>query len=165
MKSRLNKFLVEAYERGYRVNDGKVYNPSGKQIKLQLDKNGYYRFTIRLNGKNNSVRVHRLVAYQKYGDKLFEPGIEVRHRNNNSKDNLDENVFIGTSSQNKMDKNPEDRLEHAKKASKAAQIVNTKYDAEVIKKTHAELKSYKKVMEIFGITSKGTLHNILKRGL
>lgn len=120
---------------------------------------GYYKKGL---GKRR-IRVHRLVAYQKYGDRIFEEGIQVRHFDNNSENNLDENIRIGTPSQNMMDCPEEDRKRRAKIANKAARLVNIKYDVEEVRKTYAKLRSYKKVKEIFGISSSGTLHNILNR--
>lgn len=161
MLSNYNKILIKAYRKGYRVIDGKVYNPFGYQLKLR-NINGYYHFNFGSgSGRTQKrIKVHRLVAYQKYGDKLFESGIEVRHKNNDSKNNLDDNILIGTSSQNKMDINPEDRLEHAKKASSHIRKFSNA-EVEEIRRTYAGIRSYKQVMEMFDISSKGTLHHIL----
>lgn len=164
MLSETKKVIIEAYERGYRVIDGKLYNPSGKQLKTTINK-GYHFYTILWFNKRKPVWVHRLVAYQKYGEKILEEGIETRHKDNNKENNLDENIILGTHSQNMMDISKEDRKRMTKKAIKAARLVNKKYDVEKVRKVYTELKSYKKVMEIFGISSKGTLHYILNKKL
>ena len=87
-----------ASERGYFVTkDGLVFF-NGKQRKLNLKnkKYQYYCFNIRIDGKPKRIEVHRLQAYQKFGDKIFEKGIVVRHLNGDSTDNSYDNIGIGT---------------------------------------------------------------------
>lgn len=79
-------------------------------MKPQLSEHGYAQFTVRLPvryeaGTRKSLRVmtHRLVAYQKYGDAMFAPGIVVRHRDGNPLNNHADNILIGTQSDNMMD--------------------------------------------------------------
>ena len=45
------------------------------------------------------------MAFQKFGIRLFDPGIEVRHLNG-PQDNRKESIEIGTKSQNMMDRDP-----------------------------------------------------------
>jgi hypothetical protein len=59
-----------------------------------------------------------------------------------------------------MDRLPEDRLEHALKASGNMRKY-TDSQIEEIKLFYSNDKSYKNTMEKFGITSKGSLHFIL----
>ena len=58
-----------------------------------------------------------------------------------------------------MDRKKEDRIAHAKLASSYWQ----KHNPDVIKKYYAKEKSYKKTMEHFNISSKGTLYYILNK--
>jgi len=71
-------------DKGYSVDkDGKVFNKDGQEISIGKSKKGYLSFNIRVEKGSNPTRsfVHRLQAYQKFGDKIFETGIVVRHLN------------------------------------------------------------------------------------
>jgi|APGre2960657404_1045060.scaffolds.fasta_scaffold153020_2 hypothetical protein len=155
--------LLQAYKKGYRVKDNVVYGIIKKQpLKLSCSQSGYLFFNIKLGSRTLKVFLHRLVAYEKYQDKLFEPGILVRHLNGNSKDNSFENISIGTQTENMLDRSPEERLNHAIKASSfKRKFTNEKVSQ--IKLDHANGLGYKALMEKYCITSKGTLHYILTR--
>ena len=150
--SKLNEQLVYAYEMGYRCIKNILTNPDGRILKGGIDKDGYKYFHPFKKGLN--IKVHRLVAYQKYGDKLFEEEMEVRHFDNNKLNNSEDNIRIGTHQQNMMDIPKKQRSINAGNHSR-------KYNPKEVKAFHTG--SYKKTMEKFGITSKGTLHNILHR--
>ena len=117
MLSKNNQTTVCAYEKGYRVIDGLVYNSNNKLIKLRVKKRGNYKvFNISFKGKSKPVLVHRLMAYQKYGTAVFEKGIHVRHLNNNAQDNSYDNIVIGTAKDNNLDKPALDRIYYARQA-------------------------------------------------
>ena len=155
----MNKVLI-AHSKGYKVTkEGKVIGVKGDELKLN-NHEGYYRFNFRdLNGKATSVKVHRLQAYQKFGDKMFEEGILVRHLDGDSTNNTWDNIAIGTNSDNMMDIDADVRLARALHATSFTR----KHDKETIRAYYAEHKSYKKTMEHFNISSKGTLHFILNK--
>ncbi len=163
--SELENCIREAYEKGYKVIDGQVYSPSGRKLSLRKNpKNGRFDFGYYKQGKGKRrIHVHRLVAYQKYGELMFEKGIECRHLDDNKENNLDDNISIGTHSDNMMDVPRADRIARSKIARQAAKEVTIKHNAESIKKAYRETKSYKKVMEMFNISSKGTLNYILNK--
>jgi hypothetical protein len=148
-----------AYEMGYRVTEkGNVISMINKERKLDLNKHGYYRFSIKIN--KNSVRacmVHRLVAFQKFGEKIYEEGIEVRHKNNIRTDNSYDNILIGSHSQNMLDLPKEDRQKYAEYATSFIR----KYDKKEVQAYHSISRSYKDTKEHFGIKSSGTLHYVL----
>ena len=101
-----------AYDRGFRVIDGCVISPYGNIRKLDLNKRGYCRFSFKLdNGKSRNVMVHRLVAYIKYGSKIYDDGMCVRHLNAIRTDFSYDNIDIGTFSQNSLDIDPDKRIE------------------------------------------------------
>lgn len=150
--SKRNKKIIECYNKGYRVIDNIVYNSHGKIIKGWINQDGYRLITLKKHGKSIHIGVHRLLAFQKYGNKIFENGIEVRHLDGNPNNNFYENVAIGTHSQNMMDKPKEQRSKNAS---------HKKYPYEKIKKYYKKVKSYKKVMNKFNITSKGTISYII----
>lgn len=94
----------EALERGFSIEkDGTVIGPSGMSPIGKIIKGYRYVRMHRNRKKVLFVAVHRLQAYVKFGNKLYEPGIEVRHLNGNAFDNRYDNIAIGTHSQNMMD--------------------------------------------------------------
>jgi hypothetical protein len=156
--NKFNRNEIIAYNLGYRVNEkgdliGLKGNPVGSLS------NGYYKFKIRIKNGYINCLTHRLQAYQKYGEDIYKKGIVCRHLNGNPLDNSIENIAIGTQSDNMMDRKKEDRIAHAKLASS----YNQKHNPYIIKKYYAKVKSYKKTMEEFDISSKGTLHYILNK--
>ena len=113
-----NVAIKEAHEKGYKVLDnGDVLSPKGKIRKLHLI-HGYYHFTIKYKQKYVIIPVHMLMAYQKFGIKIFRHKYEVRHLNGVSTDNSLENIAIGTSSDNERDKSPEYLKRHTDKMNK-----------------------------------------------
>lgn len=158
-----NRNEIEAYRRGYRIlDDGTLVDPKGNKVKGSITKNGYYETAIRIRGNISKFRFHRLQAYQKYGLKIYDIGIVVRHLNGNSKDNSPSNIDIGTDRDNKMDMPREQLLALSINASSYV----TKYsksDVRDIKEYHNESRSYINTMKHFGISSKGTLHFILNK--
>ena len=153
--------LIRAYEKGYRVKDNVVYGIHKKEpLKLGCSQSGYLFFNLKIGRKTHKVFLHRLVAYEKYQEKLFEIGIVVRHLNGNSKDNSFNNICIGSQTENMLDRDPSQRLNHAIKASSCMRKY-TQDQVTQIKAEHSNGLGYKALMEKFNISSKGTLHYIL----
>lgn len=156
-----NQDLLDSYEKGYRVINGCVFYKSN-QLKKSIAKCGYYRFSIRnKDGNQCIVFVHRLVAYQKYGNEIFKENIQVRHFDNNALNNKEENILIGTPSDNGMDKDEAVR----KRSAIIASSYTKKHDHEKIIKLRSEGVSYKKIMEQFNIKSKGTISFIINKSI
>lgn len=98
MKTRLeaNESLVMAYEKGYRVTvEGDVIGLKGYKLKLMSSNVGYYFFHMKYKGKNYAIPVHRLHAYQKFGNELLKEGVIVRHLDDDRSNNTFENIAIG----------------------------------------------------------------------
>ena len=157
----MNK-LQRAYERGYRVTkEGHLLNPKGRKIG-SIDSCGYYRNIVMLNGKQMVVKTHRLQALQKYGDKLYENGIVVRHLNGNSLDNSFNNIAIGTYRDNAMD------IPKHIRQKRAALIVKSsiKYPKEFVLKLREEyklVKNYRKLGKKYDMHSQIIWQLINKR--
>ncbi len=166
MNTKKDQALVKAHEDGYRVVDKKVISPySGEAIRLTTVR-GYPKFAHRIGkpGARPIVMVHRLVAYQKYGNKLFEEGIQVRHLDGDKLNFSEDNICIGTASENAMDMPREQRVARARKGVLAGSKARRRWSDEeilAIRKRHEETSSYSVVMKEFGITSKGSLHYII----
>jgi len=108
------KAAKAAYDKGYRVApDGKVYHQSGREVRPHIDTGGYLRMTINDNGKRTNFGVHRLVAYQQFGEEYMKDGIMARHLDSNKHNNRHDNIAIGTHSDNSMDRPEQQRREVA----------------------------------------------------
>lgn len=110
----------------------------------------------------STVFVHRLVAYQKYGISAFEPGVHVRHVDDNSLNNFDHNIVLGSQSDNMMDAPATSRLRKSVHAAKTRRRFS---DNEVgaIKADRASGMTYRELMDKWGIPAKSSVNNILKR--
>lgn len=155
----MNKYEV-AIQKGYKIDINGVAYSKNRRLSVVKSRGGYLYFSVRdFNGKRVNIFVHRLQAYQKFGDKILEECVVVRHLNNNSCDNSNANIDIGTQSENMMDRDRVNRLNQAIYASSFLK----KYDNSTIRDFHSISNSYKKTMNEFNITSKGTLWHILNR--
>ena len=164
MLSKKLKNAIFAHEKGYVVTeDGNVVSPfSGSYRKLILKDHcrNYKRYVITVCDGSivYVVDVHQLAAYQKYGKKLLNPDLQVRHLDGDSLNNSLCNICLGTKQENEMDKPKEVRK---RVAINAASHNRKFYNEEVEEIRNFHNGSYKETMETFGITSKGTLHHIL----
>ena len=110
---------ILAYELGYRmIKGGKLLGKNGIPVK-GWKRNGYNIFQFR-NPENPKKHLKfkwsRLQAFQRFGYKIYEQGIVVRHLNSNRGDDSWDNIAIGTQSQNLMDMPKEQRIEKARHA-------------------------------------------------
>ena len=107
----------EAYSLGYRVtDDGVLMGPLGVR-KPRLNYDGYYTFNFKSGRKNRTATVHRLAAYQHFGDALYAPGIETRHLDSCRTNNCKANIARGTRSDNAFDKPKATRLKQGREAA------------------------------------------------
>lgn len=117
-----NEMVKLAYEAGYRVlQNGDIVNRQGRLIGTQETLSGYLRvgFRRRKLAINSGFLVHRLAAYCKYGDQLFEPSLVVRHLDGDPTNNSWANIALGTQSQNMFDIDIDVRIERSLSAAKA----------------------------------------------
>lgn len=104
--------VVDAFEKGYRVIDGRVYY-KGKERKLytQYKKSGdnlpYYSFGVYSDKSRVEIYVHQLAAYQKYGKYFIQNyDLVVNHKDHNSLNNREDNIFlVPPSERSKIKKN------------------------------------------------------------
>lgn len=151
-----------AYDRGYRMDkDGLFFNPKGEVVG-GFKHDGYRKYKLRVPGDYNKYfhfKLSRFQAYCKFGDKIYDKGIVVRHLNGIRNDDSWDNIEIGTQSENMMDCPKEDRVARAINASR--KIV--KHNVKEIRDYYSKVKSYRKTMKKFNISSSGTLWYILHR--
>lgn len=101
--------IAEAHRRGYRVQpDGSVLSPHGRVRSLNpsgLTKGSrYLAFSMRWAGSVFTIWVHRLAAYQVYGDAALADGVCVRHLDDDRNNNRPDNLALGTASDNAKDR-------------------------------------------------------------
>lgn len=155
--SKRNENLILSNKKGYKIDyDGNIINNKENLLNGFIDNRNYKAFSIKENKKVFNVLVHRLQAYQKYGDKMFEKGIVVRHLNGNSLDNSYDNIVIGTQSDNMMDIPKEIRI---KKSSNANKIHNHNFIIEDRNKG----MTYNELMTKYNISSRSTISYIVNK--
>jgi len=158
--SKTKEAIKLAHEKGYYINAaGEVYSHLGKKRKLAESGRSvrYLYFTIHLRpGESFPIPVHQLQAYQKFKDKLFEPGILVRHLNGNSLDNSWDNLALGSGSENANDRKPADRKQHAQLAARSQKRCKSDEFWDMIRSEYQSGMGYKKLEKKYGI-SRSTL--------
>ena len=152
--------------KGYTVTkEGILLNRNGIQVKGRIKdrKRDYYNFDIRIGPRKENKKVHcmihRLQAYQKFGDKIYEKGIVVRHLNGDRYDNSYDNIDIGTNKDNKNDI-PKELV-----SINCGQI-SRQYSNETIESIRKDYKKgirYSNIMIKYNISSKGTVHYIIHK--
>ena len=160
MYKEFNRLEKVALNKGYYVNIlGDLYH-NDKLYNILKNTDGYNVFYIRYNGKPRQVPTHRLQAYQKYGDRIYIVGQEIRHIDGNKNNNNFFNLVIGSRRDNMLDIPEKIRLEKSIYASLKIVKYNT---VEEIRKYHNDGHSYRDIMKRFGISSKGTLSYIINK--
>jgi hypothetical protein len=148
--------LMYIHEKGYRIINNEIISFTGKVLRKSTNKDGYSRFSVRIKSRIHSFKVHRLVAYQLYGTKIFEKGIVVRHLDSKRYNNLEENIAIGTQSDNMMDMSPEKRILNAS---------NPIHNHLNIIKDRKNGMTYSELCHKYDIKSKGTIWFIINKSL
>jgi len=104
--SKASQAIIKMHELGYYMSDdGQVFNPEGNPIgKKAAD--GYVIYSVRLAKNTNPIQIglHRYVAYTKYGDAIFDKGVQCRHLNDIKSDNRPSNICMGTAKDNYNDR-------------------------------------------------------------
>lgn len=113
-----NDALKASFELGYICKNGEMFSPKGNKVGRVDKASGYPQFSIKFKKKVCNIKCHRLVAYQKYGNSLFDNGIVVRHLDGNKLNFKEDNIAIGTQRDNIFDRKSEDRIKYARNASK-----------------------------------------------
>jgi hypothetical protein len=149
--------IVEAARKGYVATSAGVVLLDGSPVKCNKHPKGYIRFTPK--GSKYPVMIHRLVAYQKYGDDLFAKGIEVRHLNGDKTDNSYTNIGIGTQSDNCLDRPKEMRISCSRIANSSRRKLSYE-EVDSLRKDRESGMTYSQLMTRYGL-SKGTISYIV----
>jgi len=157
--SKSTEVVKLAVAKGYRVTStGRVRGPRGRR-KLKATDRGHLTFTVRNGAEVFPVLVHKLAAYQKFGEDALVEGVEVRHKNNVPGDNRQSNLLLGSKSDNVLDQLESVRL---RRAAHAARKQRKLTDAQVRRlRTDREKGAlYVELCEKYGI-SKSTVSYIV----
>lgn len=146
-----HRITAMVFHLGFRVTEtGQVLTPAGTfrvpsfRPKTKLAPNTLYgTFSVKLDGKHSSCKVHQLAAYQKFGDAAFDGSIQVRHLNGDSTDNSLANIAIGTPSENAFDRPPAERKRMALNAANATRKLTQEQALELVemRRNGASLKT------------------------
>ena len=165
----LNAIVRHAFSVGYRVTDaGTLVNGSGTLRADCPDDTGYRTVSMRLPvsaGLGNNPRrlyLHKLAAYQQFGESTFAKGIQVRHLNEDKRDNRPTNIGIGTQSDNSMDQPTEKRKRRAVHASKPLRRFSDDQMATILA-DRADGMTYKQLGVKYDV-GKSTLSYLINRG-
>tara|TARA_R110002167_G_scaffold711_1_gene3107 strand:- start:690 stop:1226 length:537 start_codon:yes stop_codon:yes gene_type:complete len=148
---------------GYTIDDQGVVRNRFNNIIGSKDKYSYQKFQITLSGKCIVIFSHRLQAFKKYGYKLYEKGIMVRHKDDVKSNNTVNNILIGTAKDNYDDRGKEAISISQKKATEASK----KYSNELVK----EIKQFYRnnnnpqtlTMNKYNISNSSTLWYIINK--
>ncbi len=91
------------------TEDGRLLRPDGSEIQPSRNARGYPHIGMRIRPLkiDQKILIHRIVAYQKYGESVFESGIMVRHLDGNKGNFRPDNIAIGTARDNHYDNGEE----------------------------------------------------------
>ena len=155
-----NEKILYAYDKGYRVINGKAISPNGNELSVQYTGNRP-RFAIRVNGKVIKIYVSRLAAYQIFGNQIFDPEKFVFHANGNPLDNTEANLRLGSYSEAQMSKDQSVRQNAAVKATMSVR----KHNHDEIIAMREKGMNYEQIMQATGIKSKGTISFICSKSI
>lgn len=164
MNSKTKRILKSLADKGYIVrNDGKVFTPDGRERKLRIKSQEvpYYTFNMKFEGEAFPVPVHKFAAYLKFGDKIFEDSIQVRHLDGDSLNNSWENLAIGSPSENMHDRPAEVRKAHALHAATKLRKL-TEDEVRQLRQDRRDGLSYRELMTKYGL-AKSTVSYIVNR--
>lgn len=151
-----------AKEKGYKsTKDGDIIGLRGYKLKGKTNNKGYKLFSVTISGGVNlTLLFHRFIAYEKYGEELFEEGIVARHLDGDCTNNSWDNIAIGTQADNMQDI---PKHEVYKKAKRVGELIR-KYDYEKIRDYYKENNHHmtlEHIRENFNATCESTIAYIL----
>lgn len=96
-KNQSRKAEKIVYEKGYRIINGEVLNTATNKFIKSYTHKGYKNFNatiIKGSNKQTHIMVHRLLAYQVYGELIYNDLIYVKHKDGNTLNNIENNIFL-----------------------------------------------------------------------
>lgn len=165
----LQKVIVYAYEKGYRVTEqGKLVSPFGRELLIKKrGKQRYPTFSVNVGDMTVSgvygIPVHKFASYCFYKEESFKEGIVTRHMNANTEDVSLKNIKLGSYSDNEYDKSKEVRTRSATLArrSQGYKAYNRRFNDEQIIAIRNDGGSYAEIARKYGVTPE-CIGNIVK---
>lgn len=160
------KFFEYVRGLGYRIEtDGRIIGSRGLVIRGSLNHDGYRYFAAtHPEGRHHSplkIMVHRMQAYQKYGDKIFEVGFVVRHKGDDKSNNSWDNILLGSQQENCLDVPRERRVAQARRAASFCRIFTDEDVARMRVMRHEKKMTYQAIAVEVGLSSVGHLHQVI----
>jgi len=158
--SKSDKYLMEAYERGYRAVDGRIVSPNGEDVVVFLtgakdNKWRYPCFTFypAKGDYKYPIKAHRFAAYCYFGKVALEAE-SVRHLNGNTADFSQNNIAYGTHKENTADI-PREKFLHGTQAARKTRHLRrppaAKLTDDEVRYIRQSEKSRVELAEMFGI--------------
>lgn len=120
----------------YTIDNNGILKNSKEKVVGSLNRQGYQKIQITLDGKCKEVFTHRIQAFKKFGRKMYETGIQVRHLNDIKIDNSWDNIELGTAKDNYQDR--------GRKSIEATQRIATQASIKYSKELIEQAKEYYK---------------------
>lgn len=177
MSSIANEIIRHAVRRGYTADHtGQLFNPKGKPVKGIVRKHtrnrkgkgsGVYlirKYNLTHPTKkycSRPISAHRLIAYMKYGEAVFEAEC-VRHLNDNSLDNSWDNIALGTYMDNHLDavRNGKAKPKKVKPPKQESIGERLQKNIDIAISLKAEGLTNKKIGELFGLSERMVRYHI-----
>lgn len=157
--------VQKAAQLGYRVDDvGIVYSPHGRPIRTTMGRGKSWHlrfFAARIDPESRSVfkiPVHRLAAYQRYGEAALARGVVAFHDDGDTLNCAPSNIVIGTRTDRVMRIPAEARREHGRRGAEATRKLTDDQVME-LRRRWAEWEPIRSLAHAFGI-SKGSVSYI-----
>ncbi len=157
--------ILTATQKNYKItSDYSIVSPRGRRLKLMKDHKGYLLFHVYSSEdkKIYPVLVHRFIAFKKFGDAIFQTGIEVRHLDNNSQNNNPNNLALGTRRENILDIPEDRRKEIAKNAGQSKTGFSTS-DIIHIREDRSQGMTLRAIARKYNVKNPQCIHKIVKR--
>ena len=155
-----NEAIKDVVKRGVHFEGSLLIGLRGRALKI-FHNEGYPAINVNICGKHFKIRVHRIKAYILYGEKVFEEGIEVRHRNSDKEDFSDKNIILGNRSDNIQDIPREYRIAYATNAASHLRKLNAEEIKHIRDRYNSGGITLLKLSKMYNVT-KSTIHYIIK---
>lgn len=161
--SKANDRVRAAFARGVRVDDvGRPRSARGKLLAERWRADGRKVITVRGPDGPGPILVHRLAAYQKFGEAALAPGTHVRHLDNDNQNNELDNLELGDAKTNRADADPEWEAWRAQRAGDATRALDERRERELVELYKRGNLTVSDVADHFGV-SRSTVYRIVRR--
>jgi len=151
--------VICVYTNYFISKEGILFNRQGKRIKTSIDRNGYEKYNLTIEGKQKFVQIHRLVL-QAFCPHPNSDNLQVNHKNGIKSDNRLENLEWMTRSEN-----TKHSIDNQLQTSNGRNNILQPEQLELIKKYHKQGLLDREIAEILGYGRSGISRRIREMGL